>query len=1794
MDGFNTPLTIIDNSSCKIRASGNTDDIEMEGSRENIEGQEDNQPTDQPETEGYDIAARTETPGSNETKKDAEDKKVQLEKKNSDNGSGSDNVKEDPLSNREPTVQEPDVTNDKVEEDLSESPQDKAEPFPRGSELRESPSKPVEDNDPKHESGDEKSAVDVEGPAQADISPPVSSVSAADVERCTEPFCVQDFLTELGLDSKKLSLSDVLDISAEALQNKLPASPQDIPGYFLRNLMMFNSKSRNFNYTLTRTEDQSEKQETEDLDFLGLDEPSDDSYHPLDIIAAIFLRADPFLQQELMLKMSLCQFALPLLLPDGNKGCTFLLWAMRSIVKRWRPLSLRASAGFKETNVVIECMPTFSFIRLGSCSISKSKILNEVLSTSEQHHNFFVHSNMECGNLPRKISSGLVELCWYLPSGSEDLDLFPEPMAVLNLRGDAREFHRQAQFVARASSALFVFVNNMDRETNDSLSSFAESTTNLFIILSGRDVTDETRSHVKTLISSSVVKKNQFLTLGRKNDAEFAQTLRSTLQEMAEINSQQTEGHPITASQTPGNRLEEMAVIARELGIEVDEDDEQSSQSQTTSKEILHSIGTKGIEKFKKMKMTFQGDIWQKLSKLEKESCRLKKRGQMSVNEYLNELEGKQSQLRNEQRKKGVSADMKAFITALTDRPGDERKHFLQWMKFGLDFSSRETVSALREKYKAIYEKSQDESTDQRGAAATWKQLQELDRQISSSSLGLEHFMREIGLIYEMLINQNNQTEEEEGIVQQLPSIAADLMLDGFPLELIDGDVSNIPLQWVTAVLKKVEHKVGRETRVFVLTVLGVQSTGKSTLLNTMFGLQFAVSSGRCTRGAFMQLIKITGELQTELGCGYIMVIDTEGLKAPELTNIDGSYEHDNELATLVIGLSDVTLVNMAMENSTEMKDVLQIAVHAFIRMKEVGKRPVCYFVHQNVSDVSAHDQNMRGRKHLLEQLDIMTRAAAKMEKQDRRFAKFSDVLDYDAKENNWNIPGLWHGNPPMAAVNPGYSQKVFELKKMLIKYLTNHQNKRKFSTISEFIEWTKSLWKAVKYENFIFSFRNSLVAEAYKELSVKYTDLEWELRREIHSFVEMAENKIFNAKDDPESVAQSLKRDRVLFLEEKKQKTLQELEDYFSTGNNANLVEKYRSDFVSSIESVIIERAIYVNSKSDEAVQRWRGMQKLNDIKASYQSRIEEQVNELLQKCRQEKKGMDDTKLRAVFESMWDGTLSTLTHGPRKTINIAGDMETSLMQNMPAHGRLLHEKLARKNLQVERIEFRVNKNHIDMNPDDGEKQIFSFTNMVRNFFQQTSNDLQRAQQRVQWWMHECREHVEQIARKNHDYDSTYFGELLRLVDGKIQEHENEEFTFNENFRAEFSIHICSLATERFQVMQDRFWKKNDALQLLQHEKESYYKSFKNIYQEKDQTKQGAESFCKSCLEPALLNAVNKKLGPEIVQHVRYQGKGGKFKFRKNFQVALMLHLKEVDNFEEYYRYIQRTVPFEQAWLRKQVTQYCEAPSGERPLLCSLALDILKRFIILVKETINGVTTQTNEAAVRCVIRALKEKLGSEIQIPGVQLAAITFRSTNINLEHFTRELASFVCKVEDSLTEHINSWGSDIGAKIKTLSIDPATELYTMLSGCGARCPFCGVLCDCTNATHSQHSAEYHRPEGLAGYHEITSRKLVTENCTRLVASDSTFRNKDTNGEFWPYKNYRDLGERYSCWNITADTTIETSAFWKWVFYKYNQQFAQKYTVKPANPIISWDLSWDKIREDIEDKYNVKIDEFY
>ncbi|CAI8031487.1 Interferon-induced very large GTPase 1 [Geodia barretti] len=152
----------------------------------------------------------------------------------------------------------------------------------------------------------------------------------------------------------------------------------------------------------------------------------------------------------------------------------------------------------------------------------------------------------------------------------------------------------------------------------------------------------------------------------------------------------------------------------------------------------------------------------------------------------------------------------------------------------------------------------------------------------------------------------------------------------------------------------------------------GAGAQGKSTMLNTIFGVQF---SEKC-------------------GFRYFLIVDTEGLRAPELDALK-RQRHDNELATFVIGLANLTIIN-----------------------------------------IKADKKAMLGRFVIKDKLDAMTRKAA--EQAGLVANLFCDVITFDYEKDVSFFPDLWTGRPPMAHE---YSEWSRSFKKQMDEWEQKAQN---------------------------------------------------------------------------------------------------------------------------------------------------------------------------------------------------------------------------------------------------------------------------------------------------------------------------------------------------------------------------------------------------------------------------------------------------------------------------------------------------------------------------------------------------------------------------------------------------------------------------------------------------------------------------------------------------------------------------------------------------------------------------------
>ena len=383
-----------------------------------------------------------------------------------------------------------------------------------------------------------------------------------------------------------------------------------------------------------------------------------------------------------------------------------------------------------------------------------------------------------------------------------------------------------------------------------------------------------------------------------------------------------------------------------------------------------------------------------------------------------------------------------------------------------------------------------------------------LSEKLVHSSLGLEHFFREMAIMYENLAALNKRVKGIlTEILDAMAGIMADLLLKGIAIEILDGDCIHSPVLWISAVVAKITNN--GKIKLFIVSALGAQSSGKSTLLNTIFGLNFPVSSGRCTRGAYAQLVKMNDTLCHTLKCDYLMVIDSEGLMARTL---DDRSKYDNELATFVIALSDLTLVFIKGEGN-EMQDVLAIAVHAFMRMYEVGisEQKACRFVHQNMSAVDVKWTSPLEVDTFVKRLDANTLAAAQHTDQSELYTRFTDVIHYDKLRDNTFVPGLTDGTPPMATSNVHYSIKLQELKMAMFFHIKDVLQKKDALTFEEFSISVVQIWRAIKYENFVFNFKNVLAIEAYNTLNKIYLEKKSALKQDIYRSIKNTENKIEN-----------------------------------------------------------------------------------------------------------------------------------------------------------------------------------------------------------------------------------------------------------------------------------------------------------------------------------------------------------------------------------------------------------------------------------------------------------------------------------------------------------------------------------------------------------------------------------------------------------------------------------------------------------------------------------------------------------
>ena len=1141
--------------------------------------------------------------------------------------------------------------------------------------------------------------------------------------------------------------------------------------------------------------------------------------NPMDGLLAVLLCADNNLRQDLMCRLATCQIAIPLLLPDPiSDKLTFTLWAMRTIIKQWKTIPVKDKKVLThELPIISYKAPIISFLRFGSHHRSKSHLMNVIINDSG--HDTFFHYDCDGGNTRKFLADGLVELAWVFPSPTKTV--FEDAVTFVNMHGDARSFPKQVKFLSEVSFMCLVFLNEEDLDDIGSkvLQTFSQVPGGI-VLLRTRTVSGEQTWESKYRhLPSEVCKKSSILKLDEKNVADIK----------ADIREKVNNGIYNHWSESKQLAIEECKTVAGNCNIIVDEDDPECTEAKGFAN-IFESFLTQFGPNPKKLFILQGENLWQKMAKLEKEMYRQKKTIQeksstmsLTVSEYSEHLASEIATIRKHQLKHVEKLEtnplVATFAETLLSCKGSVRNYYLRWLKILLDNVSRERLPPLHNEYQLTRQRvHQARENTKEGANSHLKDMETMNIKLINASFGLEHLLRELGQIYEATKNSVKY--------DQLPRVAAEILIEGFPLELMDGDAGHVPIVWVSAVLEELE-RILNDPLILVLSILGLQSTGKSTLLNTVFGVNFSVSAGRCTRGAFMQLIKLHKSLKQECKCEYILLVDTEGLRAPEL-DATQTHNHDNQLATFVIGLANLTVINIYGEIPADMNDILQTAVHAFLRMKEVTLlSPGCHFVHQNVTGIMASDKGMMGRNKVKANLDKMTKIAAEEEGLGDKYSSFNDVISYKEDSDVSYFPSLWVGDPPMAPVNPSYSIQALLLRSQLVRF-----SKQKQIKISELKAYLRKFWIAILRENFIFSFKNTLEMSVYSSLDSQRSIWYWSFRKDMMSWESDFETAICNLRENDEEVYKSEKERLTLNGNAKYSKLVEEMKKFFeeSTDRLVNWKGETERQLVRLHEDL-------KRHAMEFCEQVWKNKvaeAEINKIKESHHIVISEKVKMLVADL--DKYMLTVPQLKDKFEEQWKVWMTALerVQMKRKVRPIRQEVEDALKQhfgekhlltivkrlNVVDGGKCL-EEWGRGRGWEEVLHLQVEERHIT---------DFS------GFFQGVKEKLAGAREHWRNLAEKENEHyLEEVkkylkAKQDKDYNDSFTAEILQMLQKEIDKMSSDTFKFSTEYRMDLALTACGYALIQFQKMAKTFQDEHDPVKCLEKEKSHYLQFFCDFY----------------------------------------------------------------------------------------------------------------------------------------------------------------------------------------------------------------------------------------------------------------------------------------------------------------------------------------------------------------------------
>lgn len=1580
-------------------------------------------------------------------------------------------------------------------------------------------------------------------------------------------------------------------------QTSATTNETDIPWKILKNIISANSDFREkILKEFWNTLDTAQNSHEDLLDDLSSSDEDDTSqtqtYHPSDVFLGIFQCCNPFLKRLIVTKLSFCQFAVPILFTDyTNNDLVFSTWPINDIVLH----------GDTET-MITKARNSVAFIRVGKGSVpSKSKLINEFLRDFNEEHATFIHKDCPLGMNRRTVSKGMIEMSWLVPDQQSSSNQpnpndksyggnIREPLNIFNLRGDAMEFDRQLNILPLLSNLIVISISydDLHEEKFRSVLQKVHKSKTSVIVLTNMGGSKEDKTFLRVYIKEMNIDKSKtrvISTMDKKKDvsiepkmmssSDLKEILTNNIVKLLEHNLEAIQIQKVTLNLPEGICSDESpkCIIGRRLADSLFKSCELNGNPENRRDTYLPIQGK---------------SLWHEISKKEKDIKRTKLNvvdKEETIIKHIRQLRRKQTDICN-----NAPDAFSIFVETLLKYTEDEEvlQYFIIWFKQMLNNQSRVLLKDLLQKFSTAFKKHESTKDNTEKGSKSKEELDKTEQLLAKASFGVEHFFREIGQVYEAFMHTSEDlkcriTHHTKEILTQLPFVVAKLLLLGHPFEIMDGDAANVPQKWVAAVLKEVQNIVGSKTKIVTVSVLGIQSSGKSTLLNTMFGLEFSVSAGRCTRGIYMQLVPVNNF--EKIQADYLLVLDTEGLRAPECAG--EKIHHDNEIATLVVGLADVVLLNLKGESISDMANVLEIVITGLLRLQQVNKnltlRQSCIFIHQNVSK-DAQLQLLQGNRHIVENLDTMTKDVAIQEKI-TDIKHFADVIKFNPTEDIRYIPELFHGSPGMGPVNQKYSLEVTGVQKCILREKAPVIQP---VTFENYLLHLQSLWQGIQAEDFIFSFRNILEIKSYGILESEYQRLIWELEElKLEWMNNNIKPRLQCCKDvvSIDKCARTLIRECRNKMDEKYEESDELLKEFVK-----------KSELQEHMEHYIAEKCYNMKSKKMQFEQDT--LQSIQQEKEKCTSKLsrediltlkEKQITATARKLAKDFSGKKPTREETnyEFEKLWTQFLNELASElpqntlAEKTEIMKCEIETTLNELYSKYRQLLRNSLKECAIDNGPIhsslweglkKFRIDQDHISVAFTDKVKNIYNrynFKDQALNVIGEVFLDIDQD--------------FANLLVKDTEYNQSQFSAIMKRVITKFKSinlsSSNYCFTLTPALEMSVALRVARHSFHMFENMNKTYENTYGLQARLEAKRPRVHQLFLDTCEKQAEEIIATKLLCdelKISIEEKLRRELSLKMHREIVQKFNCQ--------KHHLMKSVMEELATIGKFDAFIKYIRNPETYVKRWLTQKTNNEIFLKNHSNRSSYTSWLEVTITDIIDKIKSSSKLTTEQSYSNMRDWIECFQQEIKSSNLALILNNTSFQLLSDH-DIKNFERFLLSIFKKLSELEIELVKIWTGKKASDFTWPDESPYDLTYNFLWGCSSKCPWCSEPCQKSDTRHGSqqdcHNCIQHRPNGVSGTYFKPTGKLTLESCNFAVQS-TLMRScgkwcECPNDKCTVYHPSREYKTHMAEWDISPLADMSNSKYWNWFMKTYSKELVNYY----GHEMPTFPSSWESLTKE-------------